>query len=154
MKDLNHVVMGLAPVADAFSGTVYSDVINMKDWNHIQFLILRGAASGAGTATITVEACSNAAAAAVSAVPFTYQAASADDTYGAHTTVASTGFVAGAGAGLIFKIDVDAEALLASGYSYIRLKSAEVADFTYVGGIVAILTEARFAQDIPDSAIV
>jgi hypothetical protein len=54
----------------------------------------------------------------------------------------------------MFKIDVDAEALLASGYNYLRLKSVEVGDFTYVGSILVVLTEGRFEQDIPDTAIV
>jgi hypothetical protein len=155
MKNFNHVVMGLDPVADAFSGAaVYSDVINLKNWNHVQFLVIRGAASGAGTATITVEACDNVTPDTVSAVPFTYQASSVGDTYPAHAEATASGTVFGAGAGLIMKVDVDVEALLASGYSYVRLKSAEVADFTYVGCIVAILTEGRVGEDIPVSAIV
>ena len=154
MKQINHIVNALPPVADAFSGTVYSDIINMKNYNHIQFIIQRGAASGAGTATITVEACDDVSASNVSAVPFVHQDCVSGDTFGAITKVAATGFLAASGANGIFKIDVDTEALLASGYSYIRLKSVEGVDFTYVGGIIAVLTEARFSQDIPDTAIV
>ena len=154
MKQLNHVALGLAPVADAFSGSVYSDIFNMKDWEEVQFLIIRGAASGAGTATITVEACDDVSASNVSAVPFAYQVASVGDTYGAPALATYSGVVFGAGAGLIMKVNVSKEALLASGYSYLRLKSAEVADFTYVGCIVATFTGGRFEQSIPDSVLV
>jgi hypothetical protein len=155
MKRLNHVINALPPVADAFSGAaVYSDIINMKNYNHIQFIVQRGAASGAGTATITAEACDDVSASNVSAVPFAYQACVSGDTFGAITKATNAGFLAASGANGMFKIDVDAEALLASGYSYIRLKSAEVGDFTYVGSILAILTEGRYEQDIPDTVLV
>lgn len=155
MRQLNHVVNALPPIADAFSGAaVYTDIINMKDWNHCQFIIQRGAASGAGTATITVEACSDVSASVVVAIPFAYQACVLGDTFSALTKVAATGFLAAAGANGMFKIEVDAEALLASGYSYVRLHSSEVGDFTYVGSVLAILTEGRYEQDIADTAIV
>ena len=154
MKNLNHVVMGLAPVADAFNGAaVYSDVINMKNWGHIQFLVVRGAAGGAGTATITVEACDDTTPSTTVAVPFTYQLNTATDVYAAHAEASASGVLFTAGANLILKVDVDVEALLASGYSYIRLKSSEVGDFTYVGCILAILTEGRVEEDIPATAI-
>ena len=154
MKNFNHVINGLPPVADAFNGTVYSDIVNMKNWGHIQFLVYRGVAAGAGTATITVEASSDDAAGVVAAVPFTYQVMTSGDTYGAHTEVADTGVLFGAGANLIMKVDVDVEALLASGYSYIRLKSVEVQGDNYVGGILIILTEGRVEEDIAVTALV
>ena len=154
MKKYNHVVKGLDPVANAFAGTVYSDIINMKGFEHIQFLIYKGAGA-VGTATITVEACDDAAGTNVSGIPFTYQLATSGDTYSAPTAAAATGFKTTAGASQIYKIDVDASALGASGYGYIRLKSVEVDVGAVLGGIVAILTEAKYGKAVPDdSAIV
>jgi hypothetical protein len=150
MKALsNHIVQGLAPVADAFSGAaVYSDVVNMKNWNHCQFLIYRGVAAGAGTAVITVEACSDVTPSAVVAIPFVYSVNSATDIYGANTRAEATGVTFGAGANLVMRVEVDVEALLSSGYSYVRLKSTEVVDAAYVGGILISLSEPRISESI------
>jgi hypothetical protein len=154
MKQLNHIVNALPPVADAFAGTVYSDIINMKNWNHIQFIVQRGAAAGAGTAVLTVEACDDVSGSNVVALPFTYQVCTSGDTFGAITKAAAAGFTAVAGANAMFKVDVDAAEMGSTGYNYIRLKSVEGTDAAYVGNILAVLTEARFEQEIPDSAIV
>jgi hypothetical protein len=153
MRQLNHVAVGLAPVADAFAGTVYSDIFNMKEWENVQFLVSRGAAAGAGTAVLTVEACSDVAATAVTAIPFTYQLNTSGDTYGAHTEVAASGVTFPAGANLVAKIDVDASDLGATGYNYVRLKSVEGTDAAYVGSILAIFTEGKSEQDIPATVL-
>lgn len=153
MKRYNHLVNALVPVADAFAGTKYTDIINMKDWNHIQFVIQK-AAGAVGTATITVEACDNVTPSNVSAVPFKYQACTTGDTFGALTTAEATGFATTAGANQMYKIEVDADALVASGYGYIRLKSVEVVVGAVLGGIIGVLTEPRYGREIPDSAIV
>jgi hypothetical protein len=153
MKKLNHVVKGLDPVADAFAGTVYTDIINMKNFDHAQFLIHKGVGA-TGTSTITLEACDDVSGSNVSAVPFVYQVSTTGDTFGAINKAASTGFVTTAGSSQVYKVDVDVEALLASGYSYIRLKAVEVVDSPVLGGVIVVLTEARFEQEIADSAIV
>jgi len=153
MKRSNHVVNALPPVANAFAATVYTDVINMKDWNHIQFVIQK-AAGATGTATITVEACDDVTPTNVIAVPFKYQACTTGDTFGALTTVAATGFNTTAGANQLYKVEVDADALIASGYGYVRLKSVEVVANAVLGGIIAVLTEPRYWQEVPNSAII
>lgn len=153
MKRFNHVVNALLPVADAFAGTVYSDVINMKNWNHAQFVIQKGAGA-VGTATITVEACDDVVPTNVSAVPFKYQKCTSGDTFGELTAAEATGFATTAGANQMYKIEVDSDALVVSGYSYIRLKSVEVVDDPVLGGILAVLTEPRYSNEVPDTAIV
>ena len=151
MKKLYHIVSALVPVADAFAGTVYTDIINMQDFGNISF-ILQGGAGAVGTSTITVEACDDVAASHVSAVPFVYQECISGDTFGARTKASS--FATAAAANKIYKIDVDAEALAASGYGYIRLKAVEVVNDPVTGGVLAILTEPKYAEDIFDTAIV
>jgi hypothetical protein len=153
MKSYNHVVKGLDPVADAFSGTVYSDIINMKEHNHIQFLIYKGVGT-TGTSTITVEACDDVSGSNVSAVPFKYQACTTGDTFGDLTAATATGFATTAGSSQVYKIEVDADALAASGYGYIRLKAVEVADSPVLGGIIAVLTEPSYGRAVPNTAIV
>jgi hypothetical protein len=101
-----------------------------------------------------VEACDDVSASHTSAIPFTYQSCVTGDTFGARTKAADTGFMTAAATNKVYKIEVDADALLASGYSYIRLKSVEVANDPVTGGVIAILTESRQEQDIFDTAIV
>ena len=56
-----HLVNGLAPVADAFSGTVYTDIVKLTNTGFVTFVIYKGA-EVTGTTTVTVQPCSNAAA--------------------------------------------------------------------------------------------
>ena len=155
MKTYNHYVKGIDPVADAFAGTVYSDVISMKDHNHITFLIYKGVSTG-GTddAAVTVEACSTNAAAAVSAIPFNYRTIVTGDTHSELTAVANTGFVITPGSSQVYAVEVNAEALLASGYEYIRLKSVEDTNDPVVGCVIAILSEPRYDKAVQATAIV
>lgn len=153
METYLHLVKGLDPVADAFSGTVYSDIISLKNHNHIDFVIYKGVGT-TGTSTITVEACDDTSASNSSAIPFTYQAVTSGDTHGALTQAANTGFVTTAGSSQMYKIGVDAAMLLASGYEYVRLKAVESVDSPVLGGIIAILSEPRYDQAGQASAIV
>lgn len=153
MKNLYHVVNALPPVADAFAGTKYTDIINMKNYEHISFIIQCGVGA-TGTATVTVEACDDVVPSNTEAIPFVYQECVSGDTFGAITKATTAGFTTSAASNKMYKIDVDAEALASSGYGYIRLKSVEVADDPVLGGVLAILTEAKYEQEIPDTAIV
>ncbi len=153
MKELNHIVKGLDPVADAFAGTVYSDIVNMKNYESAQFIIYK-AVGASGTSTITVEASSDAAGTAVSAIPFVYQACTTGDTWGERTKVAATGFATTAGSSQLYKVDVKAEDLAASGYGYVRLKAVEVVDSAVLGGILINLTESKYERSVPETAIV
>jgi hypothetical protein len=153
MRDLYHIVNGLPPVADAFAGTVYSDIINMKNFEHASFIIQCGAGA-VGTATITVEACDDVAASNVVAIPFTYQGCVSGDTFGARTKVENTGFTTAAAANKMYKIEVDVDSMIMSGYSYVRVKSVEVVNDPVTGGILVILNESRLEKAIFDTAIV
>lgn len=153
MNDYNKLVKGLDPVADAFSGTVYSDVVSMKNNNVIEFIIYKGVGT-TGTSTITVEACDDTTPSNTSAVPFNYQAITSGDTAGAYTAATTAGFTTTAGSSQLYSIKVNAEALNASGYGYIRLKAVEVVDSPVLGGILINLTEPRHNQAVQPTAIV
>jgi hypothetical protein len=155
MKTYNHYVKGIDPVADAFAGTVYSDVISMKNNNHITFIYYKGVSTG-GTdnVTITVEACSTNAAAATSAIPFKYRAVLTGDTHSDLTAVAATGLLTTVGSSQVYAIEVDAEALASSGYEYIRLKAVEDANDPTVGCVLAILSEPKYDSAVQATAIV
>lgn len=151
--EVSHVEMGLAPVADAFSGTVTSDVVNMKNHGRVRFLVFSGVGT-TGTSTITVEACDDTTPTTTSAIPFRYRRTAAAGTPGAITAATSAGFTTTAGSNQIYEIEVDAEALAASGYGYVRLKAVEVVNDPVLGGILILMENAKFAGASPSSAVV
>ncbi len=150
----HHVIAGIYPVADFFSGTVYSDIYNMQNAAHITFFIMKGAGA-VGTSLITIEACSDAAASATTAIAFRYKlcvSATNEDTYGALTAVAATGLTTNAAANEIYAIEVDAADVIATGYNFVRLKAVEQANDPVAGTVFAILSELRVAgETLPES---
>lgn len=148
-----HAEMGLAPVADAFAGTVYSDVINMRDHERIRFTVLWGVGA-TGTSTFTVEACDDVVPTNVSAIPFRYRVTVAAAAPGAITAALAAGFLSTAGSNQIIEIEVMAEALVASGYSFIRLKAVEGTASARLGGILVNVFEPKFLSGTYISAVV
>ena len=153
MLELYHIVNALIPSAEAFTGAVQTVPINLKNFEHVSFVIQCGAGA-VGTAAVTVEACSDTTPTTLVAIPFVYQECISGDTFGAIQKAPATGFTTAAAANKVYKIDVDADVLAASGYGYIRVKSVESAVGAISGGILAILVEPRYEQEIFDSAIV
>jgi len=150
-----HHVIGLAPVANAFAGTVTSQAVSMSLWDKCQFEITKGVGA-TGTATITVEACSDASGSNPTAIPFTYREyiTSGSDLPGAIKSATSAGFTTTAGSNQIYVIEVDQGALIASGYKYVRLKSVEVVANAVLGGINIHLTNPNYqGAAIPTTVI-
>lgn len=138
-----HGVKGLDPVADAFDGTVYSDVISLREHTNVMFLVYKGVGA-TGTSTLTVEAADDIVPSNVSAVPFKYKSITSTDVQGAINTATSTGFATTAGSSQIYLIEANVEELLASGYEYVRLKAVEVVNSPVLGGIAVLLSGNRF----------
>lgn len=149
----NHIVTGLDPVADAFSGTVVSDIVNLSQYGSVAFVVFYGVGA-TGTSTITVEACDDVVPTNVSAIPFHYRRYTSADTEGAITAAAAAGVATTAGSSQRYVVEVSAQALAASGYKYVRLKMVEVVDSPVLGGILIILGRARYSQAAIDSAVV
>lgn len=146
-----HIVKGLDPVADAFSGTVYSDVVAMREYAAARFIVYKGVGA-TGVSTITVEACDDAAGNNPVAVPFAYQAyIGSDDLPGAVQQATTAGFSTTAGSSQLYVIEADA-AVMAS-KPYIRLKAVETVDSPVLGGIVIEMLNPRYATDIPNTVI-
>ena len=141
-----HTVKGLDPVADALSGTVYSDVVKMTGADHLTAIIHKGVGA-VGTATITVEACDDATGANPVAIPFRYRAITDGDTPGALTRVEATGFTTTAGSSQVYIIEVDSEYLGAIDKAWARIKSVEVVNDPVVAGILLFLCDLRFGPE-------
>ncbi len=148
----SHPITGLAPVADAFAGTVYSDIVSMKNHGKVVFIVFTGLGA-TGTSTFTVQACDDTSASNTSAVAFHYKSCDNTDVPGAITAATTSGFANTGGSNRIHLIEVDAEALLASGYSYIRLKAVEATDAEVLGGILVLLLEPRSTEDTGNTQI-
>lgn len=153
-----HVVNGLVPVADAFAGTKYSDVVNLSEYGKATFIIVKGA-EATGTSTVTVEACSTAAAAAVQAVAFRYKydidagPTASSDTYSAMAACALTGFTTIAGAEGTYIVEICSDELYST-YKYVRLKLVEVANDPVTGAVAILLSQPRYGEAVMDSALV
>jgi len=130
---------GLDPVADGLAGTVSSDIIDMGDFQRVLFVVYGGVATGGtGASTFTVEACDDIVASNVSAVPFHSREIATTDIESAITARASTGYVGTAGSSKISLIEVREDALAASGYRYVRLKTVESVNDPVVTAILII----------------
>ncbi len=140
-----HMAIGLAPVADAFSGTVASDVVNMRDHGSVVFLINIGVGT-TGTSTITVEACDDVTPSNTTAIPFWYRQNTTNDTQGTITAATTSGFTTTAGSNKLIAVEVRSEDLAASGYKYVRLKAVESANDPVLGGITILLGNPRYGQ--------
>ena len=138
-----HFIKGLDPVADAFSGTVASDVVDLSNHQSALFMIYKGVGA-TGTSTITVEACDDIVPTNFVAVPFYSKNITATDVQGAVTPRAAAGFVTTAGSSQMYAIQVHAEELANVGYRYVRLKAVEVVDSPVLGGIAIALCSPRF----------
>jgi hypothetical protein len=153
MLERGHLEVGILPVADAFDTTNgSSDVINMKDHNRIRFIYFWGVGA-TGTVLFTVEACDNVTPSNVSAIPFWYRITPQAGAPGAIVRATAAGFTTIAGSNQIFEIEAVAADLLASGYSYIRVKATEVVNSPILGGAIVELLEPRHAGSTHTTAV-
>jgi hypothetical protein len=143
-------VNALAPVADAFAGTVYPTGFNMKDAGRIAWLVVKGVGT-TGTSTVTVLAGDTTSPQTETAVEFTYRRIAANNTtIGAVTAATTAGFVTTAGTGDMYIVEIDSRKLAASGYAYAHLKLVESVDSPVLGTVIAIATDLRFADATSD----
>lgn len=138
------IAKGLDPVANAFAGTVRSDVLRVTEAHKAIFLIYKGVGT-TGTSVVTVQACDDASPSNETAVAFRYRRLNSTDSPGAVTECASTGFTTTAGSSDLYAIEVDCKALASSGYKFVCLKMVESAASAVVGAIVAMLVP-RYAD--------
>jgi hypothetical protein len=152
-KSYTHIVKGLDPVADAFDGTVYSDIVSLKNHGACEFVIYKGVGT-TGTSTVTVQACDDVSASTTSAITFKYQAITSGDTHGEMTDATISGFTTTAGSSQLYRIYVNREQLAASGYEFVRLCCVESVNSPVLGGILVVLSESDIDTPVQsDSAI-
>ncbi len=145
--------VGLAAVANAFAGTVYSTVFNVSLYKQSTF-VLHKAVGTTGTTLVTVEACTDASGSTPVAIPFWYRKSTTLDTWGDLTQATSAGFTTTAGSNQLYEIVVDNDYLggnstSGTGCQYLRMKCVEQAASAVLGGILVYLGQARYPRQTP-----
>lgn len=148
----SHLEVGINAVADAFASTVTTDIVSMKHHNRVKFIVHWGVGA-TGTSTFTVEACDDVAASNTSAVAFHYRVTVGAAAPGAITAATSAGFLSTAGSNQIIEIEVPAENLAASGFSYVRLKAVEGTASPRLGGILIQMLEPAYPGATQGSSV-
>ena len=144
LTDILNVVQLLAPVANAFAGTVTSTYVNMASYKTVLFNVFWGVGA-TGTSTITVLEATSSAGAGATAVPFTYRIVAntaSSDVPGALIAAAAAGFTTTAGSNQEYLIEVNAIDL-DGGFNWVAVNLVEVAASARLGGIQAVMAGAR-----------
>lgn len=153
-----HYVKGIDPVADFGDTVQYSQGVNVKGYSKAQFIVFKGVGT-TGTSTLTVVAGDTivtpgtAGPTTATAIPFHYKAVTSTDIEGAYTAATTAGFTTTAGSSQLYIIEVDVENMGQSGDQYVYLKMTEVANSPVLGGVLIALFGARYAQDVPATAV-
>jgi hypothetical protein len=143
-------IKGIDPVADAFTGTVSTDVVDMSEFSRIVFLFYDGVGA-TGASTVTIEACDDIVPTNTTAIAFYSREDHAGDE-GAITARAAAGFIPTAGSSRIAAFEVREDALAATNRRYVRATFVESTDSPVLGSVL-ILGEAKRASAQKSSAI-
>jgi hypothetical protein len=155
----HHVVNGLYAKTDAFDTSMTTDFISLANYGRITFLINTGdATAGTANGTVTLLASAAAAGTSTTALAFKYRVCASStsvDTWGALTDAASTGFSMTAGDNYQYLVEITADSVeaQAAGKYFVALKVTEVTNDPCPAGVTAILSEPRYPQAIPVTAI-
>ncbi len=149
-------VKGLAPAADRWNTNPATDIVNLANYSKCTFLVHQQGGT-TGTATFTVEACSDVSATGATAIAYKYSvggtgASAGGDDAGATTDAAAAGFTSTANAEKLYLIEVNAIDLPA-GKNFVRLVCTEAVNDPVNGAVEIILSGSRFAGASQPTAI-
>ena len=139
-------VKGLAPAADRWNTNPITDVVSMKDYNNLAFLVHQ-AGGTTGKATFTVQASAANDGGTPTAVAFRYAkgpdgAGASADVIGALTDATVAGFDSTPAEDALYVIEVKAEDL-PDGKPYVHLKCTESANDPINGSVSIVLYNGR-----------
>jgi len=133
----------LDPIADAFNGTVNSDVDEVLG-HGVLFTIGKGVGA-TGTSTVTVDACDDFTPSNTTAVIFWYRAMTTMGTWGDWTAATVAGFTTTAGSSQLYEVFAPADVIGATGYPNARLHLVEVVSSAVLGYVLAEVAPTRYA---------
>jgi len=142
------LVLALPPV-DVGGVAKVSDAFKMSDNSHATIFVATGVVTN--TATITVNASSDAAQTGATAIPFTYRKTGvANDTLGAKVEATATGFATGTDNTVLHVIEIDARQLPAGlGWLSVHATNAAAALIT----AIAVLSGTKYQGETIPTAI-
>lgn len=150
----NDGVTAGTPFADQFDSDIDSDIVSMAKYNKCYFIMYIGAVTSTPTQTLTVIPCDdNSPSNTTTAIPFRVKKITHPDTNSAWET--SSSYLTTTGASQIYVVEVNAENLpVVAGvkYEYVKLHIVETAGDACLAGVMIILDEPRYAQDVSETA--
>lgn len=159
----HHIVSLFPPVADAFAGGIDTDVISLRDYRRATFVIQTGAIEDTAISNlVTCNACTDAAKTGATAMAFVRRfgvGSTTDDSIEALATVTSSGYNfanrSDAAANNFWVVEVTADEVSAAlaNADFVYLTIAETVDKTITAGGFVILSEPRYPQSTPLTAI-
>jgi len=165
-KDLlynQHVVAAFYPVADAFDGGIDTDVICLRNYGRATLVIMTGAIEDTAISNlVTFSACTDAAKAGATAMAWHRRfslSSTSVDTWEALTAVAAGGYNfadrSDAAANNIWVGEITAAEVAAavSGAAFAYATIAETVNKTITASGLWILSEPRYPQPVPKTAI-
>lgn len=149
-------VKGLPPAADRWNTNPATDIVSMRNHNKCTFLVHQEGGT-TGTATFTVEACSDVSGTGATAIPFGYRVGAAGagaggDAMGARVEATASGFTSTAASDRLYLIEVEANELLAA-KPFVRLKCTEAVNDPVNGSVEIMLSEGRYQGASAPTAI-
>jgi len=144
----------LAPVANAFAGTVTSTYVNMKNYKNMFFLVYWGVGT-TGTSTLTVQAAVDSSGTSATAIPFNYRRVTdttVSDVPGARTAATSAGFLTTAGSNQLYLLEVDALEIGILG-PFVAVVAVEGTASARLGGIMAIMGDPLELGATPNTSL-
>ena len=142
MLETMKAAKGIDPVADAFAGTVQSDVYALRDWQRILFIQYVGVGA-TGTSVITIESCDDVVPTNTTTIPFWYREITSGDTDAAWVRAAAAGFTTTAGSSRIALIEVDAKDLDGDD-AFVRMNLVEGVNSPVLGGLMVLAGIGRY----------
>lgn len=151
IAEMGHVVNILPPVD--LNGGKNSDVFSLENYGHATIIVQIGVSSGA-VPTVKVQECDDFVPTTPTDIAFNvYKEETADgDTLGARVAAASTGVALSTNNGIFYVIELDAREL-SDGFGKARLSFSDPSA-AVIGSAIAILSGARYGNDLSPSAIV
>jgi len=145
-----HWIGGLVPDADAFAGTVNTDIFEVQGEGAV-FIIFAGE-NGGGDSTVTVQACDDTTPSNTTAVPFYYKSSTTFDTWGDWAAATTAGITTPTSSNYMKMIYVPAAELASEGYGYVRLHLVEDTNAAVDACVLAGVVNPRY-QEQPSSLI-
>lgn len=162
LAENSQIAAGFVPV-DMSAAANNGDWINMRDWNHLTVIVYKSAGTAGDDPTITLKQATDNAGTGAKALNFTelWQkqgtlTASAQGTFTKKTQSAANTYVDTDSAENqgIYVLEIDGDMLDVDGnFTHVQVSIADVGINAQLGCALYILTQPRFAQATPPSAL-